>query len=50
MVDGFDIFHNLSHVFYSVNAQARTETYTTVLPRYVMFHVQLKFHKAPKKK
>ncbi len=50
MVDGFDILHNLNNVFYSVNAQARIETYTNVLPRYVMFHVQLKFHKAPKKK
>ncbi len=50
MVDGFDILHNLNNVFYSVNAQARTETYTNVLPRYVMFHVQWKFHKAPKKK
>ncbi|MCM1452772.1 MAG: outer membrane beta-barrel family protein [Clostridium sp.] len=50
MVDGFDILHSLSNVFYSVNAQARTETYTNVLPRYVMFHLQWKFHKAPKKK
>ena len=50
MADGFDILHNLSNVFYSVNAQARTETYTNVLPRYVMFHVQWKFHKAPPKK
>lgn len=49
MVDGFDILHNLSNVFYNVNAQARTETYTNVLPRYVMFHVQWKFHKAPKR-
>ncbi len=50
MVDGFDILHNLSNVFYNVNAQARTETYANVLPRYVMFHVQWKFHKSPKKK
>lgn len=50
MVDGFDMLHNLSNVFYRVNAQARTETYTNVLPRYVMFHVQWKFNKAPKKK
>ena len=49
MVDGFDILHNLSNVFYSVNAQARTETYTNVLPRYMMFHIQWKFHKAPKR-
>lgn len=48
MVDGFDILHNLNNVFYSVNAQARTETYTNVLPRYVMLHVQWKFHKSPK--
>lgn len=50
MVDGFDILNNLNNVFYNVNAQARTETYTNVLPRYVVFHVQWKFHKAPKKK
>lgn len=50
MVDGFDILHNLSNVIYSVNAQARTETYTNVLPRYVMLHVQWKLHKAPKKR
>lgn len=50
MIDGFDILRNLSNVFYSVNAQARTETYTNVLPRYVMFHIQWKFHKAPKRK
>lgn len=50
MVDGFDILHNLKNVFYSVNAQARTETYTNVLPRYVMLHIQWKFHKSPKKR
>lgn len=50
MLDGFDILHNLSNVFYSVNAQARTETYTNVLPRYVMFHIQWKFNKSPKKR
>lgn len=50
MVDGFDILHNLNNVFYKVNAQARTETYTNVLPRYVMFHIQWKLHKAPKQK
>ncbi|MCI9607306.1 MAG: outer membrane beta-barrel protein [Muribaculaceae bacterium] len=49
MVDGFDLLHNLSNVFYRVNAQARTETYTSVLPRYVLFHILYKFNKAPKK-
>ncbi len=50
MADGFDILHNLSNVFYNVNAQARTETYTNVLPSYVLFHVQWKFNKKPKKR
>ncbi len=50
MLDGFDILHNLSNVNYTVNAQARTETYTGVVPRYFMLHVQWKFNKAPIKK
>lgn len=49
-IDGFDILHNLSNVHYSVNAQARTETYTNVLPRYFLFHIQWKFNKQPKKR
>ena len=50
MVDGYDILHNLSNVFYTVNAQARTETYANTLPRYFMFHIQWKFNKLPKNK
>ena len=50
MLDGFDILHNLSNVNYTVNAQARTETYTGVVPSYFMFHIQWKFNKAPKMK
>ncbi len=50
MLDGFDILHNLSNINYAVNAQARTETYTGVVPRYFMFHIQWKFHKQPLKK
>ena len=50
MLDGFDMLHNLSNVTYSVNAQARTETYISVLPRYFMFHVQYRFNRQPKKK
>lgn len=50
MLDGFDILHSLSNVNYTVNAQARTETYKNVLPRYFMFHVQWNFTKLPKKK
>jgi len=50
MLDGFDMLHNLSNVTYSVNAQARTETYVNVLPRYFMFHLQWRFNRQLKKK
>lgn len=53
MLDGYDILHNLKNVSYSINAQARTETLRTVLPRYLMLHVQWKFDikpKSPRKK
>lgn len=43
-LDGYDILHNLTNVFYSVNAQGRTETIRTVLPRYFMLGVQWKFN------
>lgn len=47
MADGFDLLHNLSDVSYGINAQARTETYYTVLPRYFLFHIQWTFNKRP---
>lgn len=49
MLDGYDILHDLSNVSYAVNAQGRTETYRTVLPRYFMFHVQWRFNHTPRK-
>jgi hypothetical protein len=49
MLDGFDMLHNLSNVTYDVNAQARTETYVSVLPRYFMLHIQYRFNRQPKK-
>ncbi len=45
-LDGYDILHNLSNVFYSVNAQGRTETYRNVLPKYFMLGLQWKFNTA----
>ena len=48
MVDGFDILGQLSNVTRTINAQGRTETYTNVLPRYVLLHVIYKFNKQPK--
>lgn len=50
MLDGFDLLHQLSNVTYNINAQGRTETYTNVLPRYCLFHVQYRFMVKPKKK
>lgn len=50
MVDGFDILGNLNNVTRTLNAQARTEVYTNVLPSYVMFHAVYRFNVMPKKK
>ena len=50
MLDGYDILHDLSNVSYTVNAQGRTETYRTVLPRYFMFHIQLRLSHTPKRR
>ena len=50
MLDGFDILGQLSNVTRTLNAQARTETYTNVMPRYGLLHVVYRFNKNPKKK
>lgn len=50
MLDGYDILHDLSNVSYTMNAQGRTETYRTVLPRYFMLHFQWRFNHSPKSK
>lgn len=50
MLDGFDILNQLNNVTYGVNAQARTVTYTNVLPRYAMLHIQYKLNIQPKKR
>lgn len=50
MLDGFDMLGQLSNVTRVMNAQAITETYSNVIPRYVMFHAVYKFRKMPKKK
>lgn len=47
MLDGYDLLHNLRNVSYTINAQARTETLRTVLPRYIMFHIQWRFNYKP---
>ena len=48
MVDGFDLLGQLSNVTRTINAQGRTETWTNVLPRYVLFHAVWRLNKEPK--
>lgn len=49
VIDGYDILHQLSNVTYTVNAQARTEVVSNVIPSYVLFHVQWRFNRQPKR-
>ncbi len=49
MLDGFDMLHQLSNVNYAVNAAGRTVTYTNALPRYILFSIQYKLNKQPRK-
>lgn len=49
-LQAFDILHNLSGKSVVVNGQGRTETFTNVLPSYVMLHLQYKFSYTPKKR
>ena len=49
-VDGYDLLQQLSNVTYMINAQARTETVSNVIPSYVLFHVYYRFNKNPGKK
>ena len=50
MLDGFDLFHQLSNVTYATNAQGRTVVWNNVLPRYLLLHVQYRLNIQPKKK
>lgn len=50
MLDGFDILGQLSNATRVLNAQALTETYRNVIPRYLLFHVAYHFNIAPKKR
>lgn len=48
-LEAFDLFHQLSAVQYTINAQGRTETWNRTLPNYVMLHIVYHFNKQPKK-
>jgi len=43
MVDGFDILGQLSNVTRTMNAQGITETYSNVIPRYLVLHATYRF-------
>ncbi len=48
-VDGFDLLHQLSSVYYYVNGQGRTETFYNTIPSYVMVHLIYRISFNPKK-
>ena len=50
LLDGFDILGQLNNVTRTMNAQGITETYSNVIPRYVMLHAVYHFNIIPKKK
>ena len=49
MIDGFDMLHQLSNVNYAVTASGRTVSYSNALPRYILFSIQYRFQRQPKK-
>ncbi len=49
-VQAYDILKKLSSTRYSVNAQGRSETWYTSVPRYVMFSLAYRFTQKPDKK
>ena len=46
----YDILNQMKGVTYSVNAQGRTQTLNTVLPRYFMLTLAYRFDFKPKRK
>lgn len=50
IADGYDLLRQLSSVSYMVNAQARVQTVSNVVPAFVLVHVQYRFSKQPGKK
>jgi hypothetical protein len=50
MLDGFDILGQLHNVTRTMNAQGITETYSNVIPRYLMLHATYHFNVMPRKR
>ena len=45
---GFDILAQRSNIMRTLNAQGRTETWYNTIPRYFLFSIAWRFHKAPR--
>ncbi|MDE7111473.1 MAG: outer membrane beta-barrel family protein [Muribaculaceae bacterium] len=50
VLDAYDILQQLNNITYAINAQARTETVSNVIPSYLLFHVYYRFNAKPKRK
>ncbi|MDE6461723.1 MAG: hypothetical protein K2L32_02975 [Muribaculaceae bacterium] len=48
-LDAYDLLRQLNNVTYTINAQARTETVSNVIPSYLLFHIYYRFNKQPKR-
>ena len=48
-LEAFDLLHQLSSTYQSINAQGRTETWRSCLPNYFMLHLIYKININPKK-
>lgn len=48
-LDGYDILRQLSNITHTLNAQGIVETYTNVIPQYVLLHFTYRFASKPKK-
>ena len=49
-LDAFDLFHGLSNVTKTINAQGITETWHNALPSYALLQVVYKFSKQPRQR
>ncbi|MCF0192449.1 MAG: hypothetical protein HUK05_03335 [Prevotella sp.] len=49
-ITAFDLLHQIKSVEYYVTADARIETFTNTISRYILLHLQYKFNIKPKKK
>lgn len=49
VADGYDLLHQLSNITYTINAQARTETVSNVIPAYILLHIQWRWNRQPRR-